>query len=187
MEQTVSRCAAEWISQKEARDKQRKSRPPRPAPRKAGTDNKQANLTHQQTKAALVLFTTIDLDGSAMISFSELKEASVDDTAWRNMDADMNGDIGLHEWMTFLRRTKMDRGSKGLNHWLVDMGQAIGDDGAVKNALYRNDKVEREEEVIPLGEGLRMSEMGRTDTNNNVLTAGPVSYTHLTLPTKRIV
>jgi len=95
-------------------------------------------LTHRQTQAGLALFEHIDVDESQMISFGELKEASLDDKCWHMLDTDMNGDVGLREWLTFLRLTKRDRGSKGLNHWMVDMERNLtGDEGCgVHQALY---------------------------------------------------
>jgi len=100
-----------------------------------------AQLTHRQTEAALALFAAIDADHSGMISYSELKECSLDDHCWRILDTDMNGDVGLREWMAFLRKTKTDRGSKGLNHWMVDMENNITHDKGcgVHKALYESE------------------------------------------------
>eukprot|EP00658_Telonema_sp_P-2_P036694 TRINITY_DN26489_c0_g1_i2.p1 TRINITY_DN26489_c0_g1~~TRINITY_DN26489_c0_g1_i2.p1 ORF type:complete len:664 (-),score=216.17 TRINITY_DN26489_c0_g1_i2:286-2277(-) len=133
---------------------------------------KQAVLTHRQTKAAMLLFQAVDTDSSGMISYSELQATSMDDTVWRHLDVDMNGDVGLHEWMTFLRRQRADRGSKGLNHWMLDLETGVsGDKGCgVKKSLYEDPKEMHEEDIIPLGEGLRMKEVG-SDSKPNTLTA----------------
>ena len=130
-------------------------------------------LTHRQTQAGLALFEHIDYDNSQMISFSELKEASLDDKCWRMLDTDLNGDVGLREWLTFLRLTKRDRGSKGLNHWMVDMERNLtGDEGCgVHQALYEAEKVAKGGQAganaagkTTLNTGLGMSDVAITKT-----------------------
>jgi len=57
-------------------------------------------LSDRQHAACMLLFQKLDADGSAVLDQNEIK--TLDSDAWRDLDANNDGEIDITEWITFM-------------------------------------------------------------------------------------